>query len=110
MGNAHSEFIGPLAEMGILGTLTFILIILLFYITASNLYRRLPKGELRSIVFWVILAFTTYMINGTLNNFLDTDKASVPFWSFIAIITAIDIYDRKQRKDSIIEENPQIAE
>ena len=110
MGNAHSEFIGPLAEMGVFGTLTFALIILLFYKTASNLYRRLPKGELRAIVFWVILAFTTYMINGTLNNFLDTDKASVPFWSFIAIITAMDIYDRKQRTPSLINQTPQKVE
>jgi len=101
MGNAHSEFIGPLAESGILGSLTFIVIIVLFYYTSSNLYRKLPKGELRTIVFWVILAFTTYIINGTLNNFLDTDKASVPFWSFIAIIVAIDIYQKQ---------NPELTE
>lgn len=103
MGNAHSEFIGPLAEMGVLGTLTFILIIAMFYYKASILYSRLPRGETRQIVFWVILAFTTYIINGTLNNFLDTDKASVPFWAFIAIITIIDIH-----KDKFIsEETPQ---
>ena len=84
MGNAHSEFIGPLAEMGILGPITFILIIVVFYFKSANLYYSLPRSELRSIVFWVSLAFTTYIINGTLNNFLDTDKASVPFWSFIA--------------------------
>ena len=90
-GNAHSEFIGPLAEGGILGALTFIFILVVFYYKASVLYYRLPKGELRTIVFFVILAFTSYIINGTLNNFLDTDKASVPFWSFIAIIVAIDL-------------------
>lgn len=95
MGNAHSEFIGPLAEMGVLGTMTFLLIIVMFYYKASVLYSRLPRGETRQIVFWVILAFTTYIINGTLNNFLDTDKASVPFWSFIAIITIIDIHREK---------------
>lgn len=91
MGNAHSEFIGPLAEEGILGMLSFILIIVFFYYRASILYFRLPKSEVRSIVFFTILAFTSYIINGTLNNFLDTDKASVPFWSFIAIIVAIDL-------------------
>jgi O-antigen ligase len=91
MGNAHSEFIGPLAERGLFGTLTFILILIVFYYRASILYYRLPKGELRTIVFFVILSFTSYIINGTLNNFLDTDKASVPFWAFIAIIVSIDI-------------------
>ncbi|MEQ8623522.1 MAG: O-antigen ligase family protein [Vicingaceae bacterium] len=91
MGNAHSEFIGPLAEEGLFGLISFILIIVCFYYRASILYFRLPKSELRTIVFFVILAFTSYIINGTLNNFLDTDKASVPFWSFVAIIVAIDL-------------------
>lgn len=95
MGNAHSEFIGPLSEAGLFGLLTFILILVVFYYRASVLYTRLPKGELKSIVFWVILAFTTYVINGTLNNFLDTDKASVPFWAFIGIIASIDVYAKK---------------
>lgn len=92
MGNAHSEFIGPMAEMGVLGPITFIIIIVLFYMKSAKLYYSLPKSEVRSIVFWVTLAFTTYIINGTLNNFLDTDKASVPFWSFIAIIVSIDLW------------------
>jgi O-antigen ligase len=94
-GNAHSEFIGPLAEEGLLGGLTFILILVMFYYRASLLYYRLPKSELRTIVFFIILAFTSYIINGTLNNFLDTDKASVPFWAFIAMIVAIDLNSEK---------------
>ncbi len=106
MGNAHSEFIGPLAEAGVFGTLTFALIIILFYVRASKLYFRLPKGEKRTIVFYTILAFTSYIINGTLNNFLDTDKASVPFWAFIAIITVLDLQNNKQLKQ---ETQPQAA-
>jgi O-antigen ligase len=97
-GNAHSEFLGPLSESGIIGTLSFILIIVVFYRTASRLYWILPQGELRTIVFFVILAFTTYMVNGTLNNFLDTDKASIPFWGFIAIIMSIDLHYKKMLK------------
>lgn len=95
MGNAHSEFIGPLAERGLAGAFTFIFIVALFYYRASKLYYGLPKGELKTIVFFVILSFTSYIINGTLNNFLDTDKASVPFWAFIAIIVSIDLNREK---------------
>ncbi|MEX2379235.1 MAG: O-antigen ligase family protein [Vicingaceae bacterium] len=97
-GNAHSEFLGPLSESGVLGTLSFLLIVIVFYRTASRLYWILPKGELRTIVFFVILAFTTYMVNGSLNNFLDTDKASIPFWGFIAIIMSIDLHYKKMLK------------
>jgi len=99
MGNAHSEFIGPLAEMGLLGPITFIIIIIVFYSISARLYYTLPKSELRAIVFWVTLAFSTYIINGTLNNFLDTDKASVPFWSFIAIMVCIDLHKEKFLKE-----------
>lgn len=103
-GNAHSEFIGPLAEAGLLGALTFVLILVIFYYKASILYFKLPKGELRQMVFFIILAFTSYIINGTLNNFLDTDKASIPFWAFIAIIVCIDI----NREKMLSEETQQL--
>ena len=38
------------------------------------------------------LGLITYFAHGILNNFLDTDKLSVPFWGFIAGIVALDIY------------------
>jgi hypothetical protein len=40
----------------------------------------------------LMLGLVTYFTHGVLNNYLDTDKASVPVWGFIAIIVAIDIY------------------
>ena len=40
----------------------------------------------------VLLGLVTYYFHGTMNDFLDTDKASVPFWGFIAILVALDLY------------------
>jgi len=37
----------------------------------------------------------TYYAHGLMNNFLDTDKASVPFWGFTAMIVALDFYSRE---------------
>jgi hypothetical protein len=45
-----------------------------------------------------LLGLITYYIHGTMNNFLDTDKLSVPFWGFTAMIVAIDIHTRKEQK------------
>ena len=42
-----------------------------------------------------ITGLVTYYLHGILNNFLDTDKASVPFWGFTALLVAIDVYYRK---------------
>lgn len=91
-GNAHSEYIGPLAESGFIGTLSVLFVIIMVYYRGSLLYHKLPKGELKNVVLTALLALFTYIVHGFLNNYLDTDKASVPFWGLIALIVAIDIY------------------
>lgn len=96
-GNAHSEYLGPLAESGILGMLTYLLIIGVVIYTAVHTYTRLNDYRLRSIVLASLVGLITYYIHGLLNNFLDTDKISVPFWGFTAMIVAIDILSRKTR-------------
>lgn len=99
-GNAHSEYLGPMAESGVLGLATYLLIIILVIYTAVNTYTRLTDYRLRSIVLAALVGLVTYYIHGFLNNFLDTDKISVPFWGFTAMIVAIDILSRKQEKDT----------
>ncbi|HRX10450.1 MAG TPA: O-antigen ligase family protein, partial [Draconibacterium sp.] len=97
-GNAHSEYLGPLSESGVLGLLTFILIIGIVVYTAIHTYMRLTDKRLKSFVLAALVALVTYYVHGFLNNFLDTDKLSVPFWGFTAMIVAIDIYSRNQIK------------
>lgn len=100
MGNAHSEYIGPLAESGVFGMLTFLIIVITVFYRGSLLYHRLPKGEFKTLVLLSLLSLFTYVTHGLLNNYLDTDKVSVPFWGFIAIIVAIDVYHSKESLDS----------
>jgi O-antigen ligase len=95
LGNAHSEYIGPLAETGVLGSLSFISIVVLVFIYGSRVYHRLPVGRDKALILAIIIGFSTYVAHGMLNNFLDTDKASVPFWGFIAVIVAYDVYQQK---------------
>lgn len=97
-GNAHSEYIGPLSESGIPGALSFIAIIICALFTGARLYKKLPDKEMRSFSLVLLLGLFTYFIHGALNNFLDTDKASVPFWGFIAILVAMDIYHTDRLK------------
>jgi putative inorganic carbon (HCO3(-)) transporter len=100
MGNAHSEYIGPLAESGIFGMLTFLIIVITVFYRGSLLYHHLPKGEFKTVVLLALLSLFTYVTHGLLNNYLDTDKVSVPFWGFIAIIVAIDVYHSRDSLDS----------
>jgi hypothetical protein len=48
-----------------------------------------------------MLSLVTYFTHGVLNNYMDTDKASVPIWSFIAIIVVIDVYSKKTKQPII---------
>ena len=101
-GNAHSEYIGPLCESGILGTLTFLAIIITTLITGFRLYYTIKDNETKKLVLITLLGFITYIVHGALNNFLDTDKASVPFWGFIAMLVAIDVYHKNREEDPTI--------
>ncbi|MCK5765478.1 MAG: O-antigen ligase family protein, partial [Bacteroidales bacterium] len=83
MGNAHSEYIGPLSESGVLGMLTFIAIVIAVSITGLRVYKRADSKEVKLISLVILLGLMSYFAHGLLNNFLDTDKASVPFWGFI---------------------------
>jgi hypothetical protein len=86
-----------LAEQGVLG----MLIVLGLLLSSSSMgFRlwRLEKGKGGWTAYWVLslyLGLLTYFIHGVLNNYLDTDKASAPFWGFLAILVANDLMVRR---------------
>jgi O-antigen ligase len=98
-GNAHSEYIGPLAESGFLGSLSFVLVALMSLMTGFRVYSRTRDRRLKQITLGLLLGFVTYLVHGALNNFLDTDKASALFWGITAAFVSLDIY--------LVELNPQ---
>lgn len=104
-GNAHSEYLGPLAESGFMGLVSFLILIATVIYTAIRAYSRTNDKRMKTLLMSSLLGLITYYIHGIMNNFLDTDKLSVPFWGFTAIIVAIDIYTRKVSKAETIQEN-----
>ena len=91
-GNAHSEYIGALAEMGVIGSLIVVLLIGVSVYRGLTTYKRAKNKESKILVLAATLAIISYFTHGVLNNFLDTDKLAIPVWSCLAIITVIDIY------------------
>lgn len=91
-GNAHSEYLGPLCEQGVLGTVWVIGLLYTISALAFRLFYSLEDGDIKRLVAASYLGLMTYFIHGVLNNYLDTDKASIPFWGFIAILVSIDLY------------------
>lgn len=98
-GNAHSEYLGPLCEMGIFGLLAVLAIIVSLFYLGINLYNKMdPKEhEMRVLVLGMILALVTYFFHGILNNYLDTDKAAMPIWAIASIFITLDIQRRRKQ-------------
>ncbi len=99
MGNAHSEYLGALAEMGLIGLLTFIAFVIAIFYSAIQLYYSWPADDkqTRIKIFGMILSLTTYFSHAFLNNFLDTDKAAIPVLAMCSIIIVLDLKRRKIR-------------
>lgn len=95
-GNAHSEYLGPLSESGILGFLSVIAIFLITIYTGLRVYFRSKNRAVRVISLAILLGLITYYVHGILNNFLDTDKASALVWGFSAILVSLDVFGGEQ--------------
>lgn len=103
-GNAHSEYIGALAEMGIIGSLLVVALVIVGVYKGLTTYKRAKNKESKILVLAATLAIIGYFTHGVLNNFLDTDKLSIPIWSCFAIITAIDLFHADKKDVSEITE------
>lgn len=91
-GNAHSEYIGPLSEMGLPGMLIVFLLVGTMLFSGIKTYRRAKTKEVKIITISATLALLSFFLHGILNNFLDTDKLSIPVWGSMAVIVVMDCY------------------
>ena len=99
LGNAHSEYIGPLAESGILGMLTIVFIFGLSIYYGLRVYNRAVTTEIKVISLGIVIGLISYYVHGFLNNFLDSDKASVPVWGFMAILVSLDLFHNNKTEE-----------
>ena len=98
LGNAHSEYIGPMTEQGLPGVLLVVALFLTTFATGVRVYRTAKDPAVARTALAFTLSLLTYYVHGVFNNFLDTDKLSVPFWAFTAVVVALDLYSEKNEK------------
>jgi len=97
VGNAHSEYLGPLSEQGLLGLLALLALLLATGHLGFKLQRTLVDPDDRRLAMGVFLGLVTYFVHGVLNNYLDTDKASAPFWGFLALMVVFDLQSQTKQ-------------
>ncbi|MEZ4908645.1 MAG: O-antigen ligase family protein [Saprospiraceae bacterium] len=95
VGNAHSEYLGALAEQGLPGAVIFIILSIVILYYSFTLYYKSTDNYIRFLALGIGLGFITYFFHGLLNNFLTTDKIAIPFFGFATILITLDIKNNK---------------
>jgi O-antigen ligase len=95
-GNAHSEYLGLLAESGIPGMSIYLVLIFVIMRKGILLFRRAGERGERIMLLCMMAGLVTYITHGALNNFLDTDKISALFWGIAAVIVASDLRSQNE--------------
>ena len=106
LGNAHSEYIGPMTEQGVPGVALVIALFMTTFATGVRVYRTAGTRQVADMALAFTLSLLTYYIHGVFNNFLDTDKLSVPVWAFTAVIVALDVYNKPEAAEAQPTESP----
>ncbi len=98
-GTAHSEYFGPLSEEGVFGLLSILMVIGTTFYTGIRVFYTSKRKTIRVFSLAVLVGLVSYYFHGLMNNFLDTDKISVLFWGFTAMLVAMDVYHRDTPED-----------
>ncbi|MBO6118410.1 MAG: O-antigen ligase family protein [Bacteroidales bacterium] len=106
LGNAHSEYIGPLCEQGAVGCLIVIVMFSTTVFIGIKTFRTAKDKNTAWLSLFITLSLITYYTHGFMNNFLDTDKLSVPVWAFMAMVSSLYTYSEKLTQEKkIISQN-----
>jgi O-antigen ligase len=97
-GTAHSEYFLVLSEMGILGILTWLLLIGQWSWVAFEKSRSNPR---RTQIVMAFAVLSTYLFHAFFNNFLTTDKFAFLFWGTAAWMM-VNIDGKKDEKQRIL--------
>lgn len=93
-GHAHSEYLNNLSEMGFIGAINFILLLIFTSYFGIKLIYNSTNILHKTTAQYVLLGFFTYVIHAFFNGFLETDKIAMPFYACIAAIVALDIKEK----------------
>ena len=98
--------------MGFLGMFIMFLLVGVMVYRGLKAYQKQTNKSNRIITMTATLALISYFVHGLLNNFLDTDKLSIPVWGCMAIIVVMDLNAQSEvalpEADEPQEETPSI--
>lgn len=110
MGNAHSEYIGPLSEGGLPALIIVLILFINIISTGVRVCKKSTTWHFRFYSMTCLIGLITYIIHGFLNNFLDTDKITAPFYGMTAILVVMDLYQKGKYPNEKMDEQLSVIE
>ena len=95
-GNAHSEYLGALSESGWPGALLLLAITVSVIITGIRVWYMGKRDADGYLALALGAGLMTYAVHGAMNSFLDSDKIAALWWGFAAILTAMDLEQKRK--------------
>lgn len=98
LGGIHSEYLRPMVESGAPGALLQISLVVAVF--AMGFHQQLVlEGQAKFLSMAVFLGLVTYFAHGVLNNYSEFDKIAVPLYSFMAVMTALEVTRTHVKED-----------
>ena len=86
---AHSEYLQVMAEMGIIGFVIWMWLILAFLRYGFRSLTRIKDTFFRSIIIGLMAAEISLLVHFIVNNLLNGDAIGVPFWGIYGLLPAV---------------------
>jgi O-antigen ligase len=94
LGDAHSEFLSAMSEMGYTGLAILVTLVLTTISYGFKIIYNTTELKVKLTAYMALLSLMTYYTHAVLNNYSQYDKLAVPLWAFTAIIAALDLYHK----------------
>ena len=86
---AHSEYLQVLAELGIVGFVAWMWLIIAFFRYGLRSLRGMGDEFYRSLIVGLMGAELSLLVHFTVNNLMNGDAIGVPFWLIYGLVPAI---------------------
>jgi putative inorganic carbon (HCO3(-)) transporter len=97
-GTAHSEYLLLLSESGIFSLIFYLVAIMMIFYFALFVFAKSTMADKKIKIMIILFGFCTYILHACFNNFLDTDKAALLYYTSMAAIMIEAIELRNELK------------
>jgi O-antigen ligase len=100
---AHNIYLELLAEVGVVGLMSYLLVIYIFFRRALIMQHKIKSDFQRIFLIGAQGAIITYLVHAFVNNLGPSDKMGITFWFIIGIVPTIEALYRSDQKNALKE-------